>query len=194
MRSSLVDPPTRYLPKNSPIPGTHYCRAASRCGTKRPKPRKGPGNCKLSWRHCTARSYLGVRYLRIEMRSLWVSVQVPEDLRLVTDLRGGYRDFCFAQGKQTNGGRHTDSEKMRNSRPVWQGQKSDEKRSAGGQVRRRGVLQQETTAQKLSFSPSCIMRGSRVDVTLLNKLEVKLSEAQQIGLVWLKVLNVSQRS
>ena len=38
------------------------------------------------------------------------------------------------------------------------------------------------------------MRGSRVEVTLLNKLEVAVSEPQQIGFVWLKVLNVSQRS
>src|SRR5882724_6324984 len=42
--------------------------------------------------------------------------------------------------------------------------------------------------------PSCMMRGSRVEVTVLNEGEVAFNEAQQIGLAWLKVLNVSQRS
>src|SRR5579885_3185131 len=38
------------------------------------------------------------------------------------------------------------------------------------------------------------MRGSRVDVTVLNSVDAKLVEAQQIGLVWLNVLNVSRRN
>src|SRR5258705_90142 len=39
-----------------------------------------------------------------------------------------------------------------------------------------------------------MMRGSRVELTVLNNGEVAFNEAQQIGLVWLKVLNVSQRN
>src|SRR6267142_3160858 len=39
-----------------------------------------------------------------------------------------------------------------------------------------------------------MMRGSRVELTVLNNDEVAFNEAQQIGLVWLKVLNVSQRN
>src|SRR5690242_9522504 len=42
--------------------------------------------------------------------------------------------------------------------------------------------------------PSCMMRGSRVVLILLNEPEIALNEVQQIGLVWLKVLNVSQRN
>src|SRR5229473_3558953 len=39
-----------------------------------------------------------------------------------------------------------------------------------------------------------MMRGSRVEVTRLYSEEMRLVEAQQMGLVWLKVLKVSQRS
>src|SRR5262249_45828639 len=42
--------------------------------------------------------------------------------------------------------------------------------------------------------PSCMMRGSRVELTVLNTADVALRDAQQIGLVWLNVLNVSQRN
>jgi hypothetical protein len=56
------------------------------------------------------------------------------------------------------------------------------------------IAEQNPGNQKLSLSPSCIIRGSRVEVTSLNSVEVKLVDAQQIGLVWLNVLNVSQRN
>src|ERR1700741_3543099 len=39
-----------------------------------------------------------------------------------------------------------------------------------------------------------MMRGSRVELTVLNRVDVAVSDAQQIGFVWLKVLKVSQRS
>ena len=48
--------------------------------------------------------------------------------------------------------------------------------------------------QKLSFMPSCMIRGSRVEVTSLYSEEMRLVEAQQMGLVWLKVLKVSKRN
>lgn len=38
------------------------------------------------------------------------------------------------------------------------------------------------------------MRGSRVDVTLSKKEEIRFVEAQQTGLVWLNVLKVSKRN
>ena len=38
------------------------------------------------------------------------------------------------------------------------------------------------------------MRGSRVEVIGLYSVEVKFVEPQQIGFVWLKVLNVSKRN
>ena len=60
--------------------------------------------------------------------------------------------------------------------------------------RRRPRFREETADQKLTFMPICIIRGSRVEVTWLNSEEVKLSEAQQIGLVWLNVLKVSHRN
>lgn len=64
---------------------------------------------------------------------------------------------------------------------------SQSRGAAQGEIRNPGN-------QKLSLSPSCIIRGSRVEVTWLNSVEVKLVDAQQIGLVWLNVLNVSQRN
>lgn len=39
-----------------------------------------------------------------------------------------------------------------------------------------------------------MIRGSRVEVTTLYNVEIRLVDPQQIGLVWLKVLKVSQRS
>src|SRR5438309_6022648 len=39
-----------------------------------------------------------------------------------------------------------------------------------------------------------MMRGSRVEVTVLYSVEMRLVEPQQMGLVWLKVLKVSQRN
>jgi len=39
-----------------------------------------------------------------------------------------------------------------------------------------------------------MIRGSRVEVAVLNNVETKLVEPQQIGLVGLKVLKVSQRN
>src|SRR5712692_1837169 len=42
--------------------------------------------------------------------------------------------------------------------------------------------------------PSFMMRGSRVDAIVLYNDEIMLVESQQIGLVWLKVLKVSQRN
>ena len=39
-----------------------------------------------------------------------------------------------------------------------------------------------------------MIRGSRVEVIWLNRVDAKLVDPQQIGLVWLKVLNVSQRN
>src|ERR1700686_4681019 len=42
--------------------------------------------------------------------------------------------------------------------------------------------------------PSCMIRGSRVEPTLLKLDDAKLGDAQKMGLVCLKVLNVSQRN
>src|SRR5215472_14297281 len=39
-----------------------------------------------------------------------------------------------------------------------------------------------------------MMRGSRVELMLLNNVDEKLVEAQQMGFVWLKVLKVSARN
>ncbi len=45
-----------------------------------------------------------------------------------------------------------------------------------------GVLRLRTI-QKLTFMPNCTIRGSLVDVMVLNKVDVMDREAQQIGLV-----------
>jgi hypothetical protein len=39
-----------------------------------------------------------------------------------------------------------------------------------------------------------MMRGSRVELTVLNSGEIMLVEVQQMGLVWLNVLKVSKRN
>ena len=43
----------------------------------------------------------------------------------------------------------------------------------------------------MNFIANSICRGSRVEVTLLKLLLPIVNDAQQIGLVWLKVLNDS---
>src|SRR5215469_4623544 len=62
-----------------------------------------------------------------------------------------------------------------------------------GQLLRAGLLLQ-LCDQKLNFIANCTMRGSRVEVTVLNAVDAKLVEAQQIGLVWLNALNDSARN
>src|SRR5258708_28765104 len=62
----VAGPLTKYPSNASPMPGCHHYRAGSRCGTNLQKPRKGPGNRKYMWRHCTARFNFGVRYPRVE--------------------------------------------------------------------------------------------------------------------------------
>src|SRR5205085_5379721 len=46
----------------------------------------------------------------------------------------------------------------------------------------------------MNFIANSICRGSRVEVTLLKLLLPIVNDARQIGLVWLKMLNVSARN